>query len=119
MISGRKVFAVFFLGVLLAGCKQAKEFPAIKSGETLRLECVLLLEKFPRGEVPKTQWPRSVQDLKPIRVTGEQNSIRIWVDRGKFSGGYQVFADPQFTPSNKGTWIQKTESKGIYIFQTY
>lgn len=118
--SGRLLFVLALtVGILLVGCGPKKEFAEIKSGETLRLECVLLLQKYRSGEIPKAQWPRSVQELKPIRVTAEQNSVRIWVKRPKFSGGYQVFAEPQYLPSTKGTWIQKTEFKGIYIFQSY
>lgn len=109
---------VLVASLFLVACHRA-EFPAIKDGAMLRIECGNLMNQFSGGEIPPTNWPRSVKDLKPIRVVREPDAIRIFTHarRGKFTGGYCVFLDSQLTPSTQGVWIQKTEFKGVYIFK--
>jgi hypothetical protein len=115
----QRCFASLIFSVLFVACNRAA-FPPLKNGDALRLDCVLLLEKFPEGEIPNYSWPASIKDLKPVGVVREKDNIKIWLyqERGKFAGGYHVFGDPQFSPSTKGVWIEKTKYKGIYVFKT-
>ncbi|MDB6121402.1 MAG: hypothetical protein JWQ71_395 [Pedosphaera sp.] len=118
MIGLRGLFTLFVASLMLVSCRH-DTFPSIKDGDALRNDCIRLLEQFPQSEIPKAGWPRSVQALKPIRVTGRSNHIEILLHQepGKFTGGYDVFADPQLSPSNQGVWVQKTAVKGVYIFK--
>ncbi|MFN7139040.1 MAG: hypothetical protein ACK4UN_06860 [Limisphaerales bacterium] len=104
---------------LLIGCRQKDEMAELKDGHKLLLDCVRLMDQFPSGEISKELWPKSVRDLKPIRVTRERDNIRILVkqESGKYTVGYDVFADPRKSPSAQGVWVQKTKVKGIYIFK--
>lgn|GEM_PF-6133172 len=110
---------MFVSSLLLASCSREVITP-LQDGAKLRQDCGRLLEQFPLGEIPKNQWPRSVLNLKPMRVAREQNDIQILIHQepGKFSGGYYVYLDAQLSPSTQGVWIEKTEFKGIYVFKT-
>jgi hypothetical protein len=109
---------VLGLAVLLFACK-GKEMPALKDGNKLQQDCVRLMQLFDSGEIPSKMWMRSIKDLEPIRVTREKDNIRILVrqERGKYTVGYDVFADAQLVPSIQGVWVQKTKFKGVYVFQ--
>jgi len=118
MISLGRIFAVVGLSLFLVGCNRS-ELPKLEKGEALRVDCAILLDQYPEGEIPKEAWPRSIKDLKPIRVAREKNGLRIFTfeKNGRYTGGYCVFPDPQFVPSTQGVWIRKTEFKGIYQFR--
>lgn len=106
---------------LLLGCKPPKgdELAELKDGQKLQLDCARLMEQFPSGKIPTNLWPRSIRELEPISVTREPNNIRILLkqERGKFTVGYDVFANLQLSPSTQGVWVQKTKTKGVYIFK--
>ena len=118
MVIRRNFFPVLVLSLLLAACGRKASTPPV-SGEQLRLDCIRLLQ-LPEGEIPKDTWPKSVAELKPLKVERQSDRIAILQrheDR-KFSQGYYVFADPQSSPSTRGVWIQRTEWKGVFIFKT-
>ncbi|MBA4148234.1 MAG: hypothetical protein H0X66_08960 [Verrucomicrobia bacterium] len=109
------------VGILL-GCEpKGDELADLKDGQKLHQDCVRLMEQFPSGEISKQIWPRSIRELKPIRVTREPNNIRILIkqERGKFTVGYDVFANLQLSPPTQGVWVQKTKTRGVYIFKQY
>jgi hypothetical protein len=118
VVNLRGFFLLIGASLLLASCSR-EVFPPIKEGEALRKDCIHLLEQFPQGDIPKLHWPKSIEAMKPLRVTGEQDHVHILLRRepGKFTVGYDVFADTQSIPSTKGVWIQKTRFKGIYEFK--
>jgi hypothetical protein len=118
MISLGRIFAAAGLSLFLVACNRG-DLPKLEKGEALRADCAILLNKYPEGEIPKAAWPRSVNDLKSIRVVREKDGIRIFTfeKNGRYTGGYCVFSDPQFAPSTQGVWIRKTEFKGIYQFR--
>ena len=115
---GVQQFAVLIFAVFLMACHR-QDMADLDSGKQLQIDCVHLMGKVSIGEIPATLWPRSIKDLKPIRVTRQENSIRILTaqERGKFTVGYDVFADGQMSPSTQGVWVQKTKTKGVYIFK--
>ncbi len=121
MISPGRIFAVLMAGMLLLACRKKEDFPAIADGKLLQKDCAHLLAQPADGEIPRSQWPKSIQALKPLHVIKHQNDIQIltYQQPGKMVGGYYVYADPQFSPSTQGVWIQKTGTKGIYIFKRY
>ena len=118
---GKLLYLICCLGCigLLLGCNRQQDLADLSDGEKLRQDCVRLMEQFPAGEISSEIWPRSIRDLEPIRVTRQPNNIRIVVqqERGKFTLGYDVFANPQLSPSTKGVWVQRTRVKGVYIFK--
>ena len=107
--------------VLLAGCSKPKgdELANLENGQKLQQDCARLMEQFPSGVIASNIWPRSIRELEPISVTREPNNIRILIkqERGKFTVGYDVFANLQLSPSTQGVWVQKTKTKGVYIFK--
>jgi hypothetical protein len=117
------VYAVMILAsLLLVSCgKKADPMPTLQDGAKLQKDCVQLFNAYQSGEIPKNRLPHSVSDLKPLRVTREPNCIEVVIfeERGKGSWGYDVFPDMQSTPSTKGVWVQKTETKGVYIFKRW
>ena len=115
----QQLYVLFVAGLLLSACNRKAEFSPLKNGEGLRVDCSILMNSFPEGEISKGVWPRSVKDLKPTRVVREKNAVRIFVEAKQFRGGYWVSPDPQSAPSTQGVWIQKTEFKGIYQFRMY
>jgi hypothetical protein len=116
--SWRSVLFLLFCSVCLTAC-QRKEVASIEDGKKLQEDCARLMTQYQAGEIPMKILPRSIKDLKPIRVTREENNIRILLEheRGKFTVGYDVFANLQLSPSTKGVWVQKTKFKGVYIFK--
>jgi hypothetical protein len=110
--------ALLVCAVALASCRR-EELPSIADGSKLQQDCARLMGQFRPGEIPNNALPRSIRDLKPIRVTREQDNIRILVqqERGKFTVGYDIFADVQKSPSTQGVWVQKTKFRGVYIFK--
>jgi hypothetical protein len=114
----RLILALLAGSVLLAACHR-DPFRPIEDGEGLRQDCASLLERFPVGQIPSAQWPKSIQALKPIEVMREQENIRIWVYRksGEFAGGYCVYTNALSSPSTKGVWVEKTKQKGVYKFR--
>ncbi len=114
----RPFTVICFFSLLLIACRR-DTFPTIQDGPALVQECAALLVQFPEGEIPKAKWPRSIAALHPIRVLRQPDDIQIWLyeQRGKFAGGYDVFANPLLAPSNQGVWVQKTAFKGVYLFK--
>lgn len=105
--------------------------PNIKDAGKLRDDCVLLSQQFPLGElttnvtnlleakvfrarlgqehfrdIPKENWPSSIQYLKPTRVTRDEYAVCIWIkvsrgiDRRNnwLEKGYYVHVDPSIPP---------------------
>jgi hypothetical protein len=120
MKSARQILALLSVVLLLAGCGR-KAFPSIKDEKTLQQDCMALVDKFPVGEIAKTDWPRSVAALHPVQVEREGESIRIWTHQedGQYANGYYVFRDWESSPPSKGVWIRKTKFPGIYRFEMY
>jgi hypothetical protein len=123
---GSFVLMDFILRMILVGCvamftacKPNKELPELTNGLQLQQDCVRLLQDFQRGPVVETHWPRSIRELKPMSVSREENKIRILLRReqGKYTVGYDVFADINMAPSTQGVWVQKTKFKGVWIFK--
>ncbi|MDB6029338.1 MAG: hypothetical protein JWM68_5561 [Verrucomicrobiales bacterium] len=103
---------------LLTAC-QPKALPELQDGAKLQQDCIRLMGQFAGGDIPANLWPRSIKELKPLRVTREENKVRILFrrERGKFTVGYDVFADGTQSPSTQGVWVQKTKVKGVYMFK--
>ena len=93
----RPFFVLSVFSGLLVACNRS-DIPKLEKGETLRTDCAILLNQFPEGEIPKNAWPRSVRDLKPIRVAQEKNGIRIFTHEGNYTGGYCIFPDQRSAP---------------------
>ena len=119
-ISMRRILQIeVFVGFgLLLGCKP-KAMPELENGAKLQQDCITLMGQFASGDIPANLWPRSIKELKPLRVTREENKVRILLRReqGKFTVGYDVFADRTQSPSTQGVWVEKTKVKGVYIFK--
>jgi hypothetical protein len=101
MVSMRN-FSLLLFSLLLLGCNR-NPLPQIKDGQKLLQDCTRLHEQFPQGDISKTDWPRSIVVLKPLRVTRGQNDIQIWIHRSGVC--YDVFPNPQFSPSNQRTLV--------------
>jgi hypothetical protein len=118
MRSGPFTIIALICALLVSACHKDM-VPPLKDAARLRAEALKLME-LPQGDVPKTQWPGSVKDLKPLSVTRESDNIKILLahERGKFSVGYHIYPDDQHRPSTRGVWIEKTGVEGIYIYKT-
>ena len=105
----------------LVSCGKRPQLPPLKDGQSLRQDCIGLMQQFSEGPIPKGDWPASVKSLKPIAVTRERDHVRILLkqERGKFAGGYEVFENTQLSPPTQGVWVQKTQFKGIYQYRTW
>ena len=111
--------AVIFCLASSVSCKR-NDIPALDDGKKLQADCVRLMLQYPQGPISSTLWPNSIKELKPMSVIREENNIRILLkhEDGKFSVGYHVYSDPQLAPSTQGVWIQKTKTRGVYIYKT-
>ena len=118
MKDARRIFAGMVCGLLLAGCKPSA-YPKIKSDETLRQECLHLLEATPVGDIAREKWPKSIAALRPVLVEREENDIRIWThqERGNYASGYYVFPNSPAAPPSQGVRIKRTQFKGVYRFE--
>jgi hypothetical protein len=116
----RNSLSVLFAILMLASCGRSP-ITKVENGNALRADCVRLLNDMPLGDIEPKQWPRSIQDLKPVRVVREENDIKIWTAQHTPQGstGYYVFPNVQLSPPTKGIWIEKTEFQGIFIFKSY
>jgi hypothetical protein len=110
---------LFSLLLLAAGCRKSQDLPEVADGFRLQQDCAALLAQLPPGDVPPHAWPKSVAALKPSRVERQPNNIRILLrhNGGKYSVGYDVFANTHLSPSTQGVWVQKTKWKGVWIFK--
>lgn len=106
--------------LLFFGCSKSTVDTHLKDPATLRADAMRMLKDLPGGDVPKTQWPKSIKALNPLSVTREADNINILLahERGKFSVGYHVFRDPDKRPSMAGVWLEKTGFEGIYVYKT-
>lgn len=120
-MNATRYVVVLAASLLLVSCGKKASLPPIKDGQSLRRECVALIQQFPEGTIPSNGWPKAVRALKPIRVTRERDHIRILLrqERGKFAGGYEVFENPELSPPTQGVWVQKTEFRGVYQYRTW
>ena len=107
--------------IALIACNGSKDISELKDGPKLRQDCLVLLSRIPQGEIPQTAWPRSIKELEPMRVSCEQDKVRILLRRenGRYTVGYDIFADTTKAPSTQGVWVQKTKVKGIWVFKQW
>jgi hypothetical protein len=119
MRSGSFTFVILLCALFVSACHKETVAP-LNNPALLRADAMKMLKDLSPGDVPKAQWPESIKALNPLSVTRERDHIKILVahEGGKFSVGYQVFADGQRRPSTQGVWIEKTGFEGVYMYKT-
>lgn len=154
------IAGLFLLSLILLGAiwcfRSHDSLPPISNPEELRKDCLLLCEQFPLGElqtnkatisiakiaprslgqihdreISKENWPSSIQQLRPFRVTRDEYAVCIWLKTGTqlsakdimvAAKGYYVHTNPSEVPPRSAThgaaryFLYETKYDGIDIF---
>jgi len=133
LIGGPILLLMVTVGIVLWHSHYRDALPRIKDADLLRNECVLLCQQFPlrelntnhmmiidgkilfRGrlgqerstEIPKQNWPASIQALHPFNVTRDEYAVCTWIKNNTRMG--VSTSDPRIFARNNWDW------KGYYV----
>jgi len=154
-IAGLFVLTLISLGVIW--CFYSSDaLPQIANAEQLRKDCMLLCEQFPLSElqtneytsstekvfprklgqihyreISKENWPSSIQQLHPFRVTRDEYAVCIWLQKNSqlsakdimvAAKGYYIHTNPSEVPPRSAThgagmyFLYETKYDGIEEF---
>ncbi|MEI8121755.1 MAG: hypothetical protein WCI20_06865 [bacterium] len=112
--------ASILIAILFLNSWPRMHWPDVQSG--IRRDCGALLAKYESAQAPKTEWPESIQQIKPQAVQTAGDHVIITISGGGIGAawGFVVFpGDPRITSERMtGMKIWGTGQPGIFKYQT-